>query len=183
MVARKDPVSGVEKLTLEAEDDEDEDKEGKVQPLSAEERQLKAQREREEKQRKYEEARERLFGSPSPAAGAGSPRNGTPPLSRPGERGRGRESGRGQVSKDNSRDARDIKEDQSGPSTHVKIRQLYDPNYNAKPDSMVVQRKEAQNTDSGRSTPVEEATLRNPRGPDGSGRGGIGFTRRGGRTN
>ena len=179
VVSRKDPVSGIEKLTLEADDDDDEDEEGKVQPLSAEERLLKAQREREEKQRKYEEARERLFGSPSPASGVSSPRNGTSPPSRSGERGRGRS--RGHVSKESSRDMRDIGEDQSGPSTSGKTRQLYDPNYNAKPDSMSVQRKEQQSMDSGSSTPVEEAAIRSSRGPDGNGRGGIGFTRRGGK--
>ncbi|MCJ1248435.1 hypothetical protein MMC30_005653 [Trapelia coarctata] len=168
VVARKDPVSGLEQLTLEDDDEDDED-ESKQKPMTMEERQLKAQKEREEKQRKYEEVRERLFGTSEPSSGVTSPGTVTPPNSRlPGDRGRGKGRGR-----ENNRPS-------SGSAN--KTRQLYDPNYNAKPDSVYLQKREAQDSGSRPSTPAaEEGVIRSPRGPDGSGRGGFGFANRGGK--
>jgi len=168
VVARKDPVSGLEQLTIEDDDDDDED-ESKQKPMTMEERQLKAQKEREEKQRKYEEVRERLFGTSESSSGVTSPGTVTPPFSRPpGDRGRGKGRGR-----ENNRP--------SSASVN-KTRQLYDPNYNAKPDSVYLQKRDAQGSGSRPSTPAaEEGIVRSPRGPDGSGRGGFGFANRGGK--
>ena len=168
VVARKDPVSGLEQLTIEDDDDDDED-ESKQKPMTMEGRQLKAQKEREEKQRKYEEVRERLFGTSEPSSGVTSPGTVTPPNARaPGDRGRGKGRGR-----ENQRPS-------SGSSN--KTRQLYDPNYNAKPDSVYQQKREAQGSGSRPSTPaIDEGIIRSPRGPDGSGRGGFGFANRGGK--
>lgn len=170
IVSRTDPVSGLEQLTLEDEGD-DNDEDATKTTMTMEERQQKAQREREEKQRKYEEVRERLFGTGSIGitSGSQSPGQVTPP--KVGSNGEGKSRGR-------SKGGRDTR-----PSSSVdsRTRQLYDPSYTVKPDSVYVQRKEALTSASERSTPIEEQVIRNPRGPDGSGRGGFGFASRGGK--
>lgn len=160
-----DPITGLEQLTVDDEDDDEED-DSKKKPLTMEERQQKAQQEREEKQKKYEEARQRLFGIESTsAAKAGTM---TPPTAR--SSGESRNSSRNKSNKD------------SRPSSSAgnKNRLLYDPNYTLKPDSVYVQKKET-SAGSGRSTPSEQQPIRNPRGPETSGRGGFGFAPRGGR--
>ena len=166
VVARTDPVSGLEQLTLEDDDDDEDDANKKT--LTMEERQLRAQKEREEKQRKYKEVREKLFGTSEPSSGVTSPGNITPPASR----------GQGDRSRGKSRASRDSR---PSSSTGNRSRQLYDPNYTAKPDSIYVQKKETYTSGSGLSTPAEELIIREPRGPDGSGRGGFGFANRGGK--
>ena len=165
VIARTDSVSGLEQLTIEDEDDDDDD-EGKKKTLTMEERQLKAQKEREEKQKKYEEVRQRLFGVSEPSSAAASTRIVTPPTARtPGDRSRGKN--------------KPSREPRPSSSNGGKSRQLFDPNYNAKPDSVHVQKKEGQFSGSRPLTPAEESILRAPKGPDGSGRGGFGFTTRG----
>lgn len=168
VVTRTDPVSGLEQLTIE-DDEEDDDEDTTKTTMTMEERQQKAQREREEKQRKYEEVRERLFGAGTSGTTSGtrSPGQTTPP--RAGSSGESKSRGRSK----GGRDAR--------PSSSVdsKTRQLYDPSYTVKPDSVYIQKREIQPSASGCSTPVEEQLIRNPRGPDGSGRGGFGFAARG----
>ena len=157
--------SGLGKLTIEDDEDDDAD-ESMKKPMSMEERRLKAQQEREEKQRKYEEARQRLFGSTDTMANmetsSGSIASQAKPISDSQSRGR-------------SRGGRD-----SRPSSAAgnKSRQLYDPNYNTKPDSSYIQ-KAAQTTGPSGSVLIEEQPIRAPRGPDGSGRGGFGFANRG----
>ena len=141
------------------DDGEDENDTAKT-PLTIEERQKKAQREREEKQKKYEEARQRLFGegkvsTTSPATNSSSfavKQNGEP-----------RSQSRNKATRD------------SRPSSSAgnKGRQLYDPNYSAKPE------KEIHNASS--HSISEQQPIRNPRGPDASGRGGFGFAPRGSR--
>ena len=169
VIARKDPVSGIEKLVIEDEGDDEEHEENKAKASTAEERQLKAQKEREEKLKKYDQVRERLFGTPTPSASVEKIEPSTPPrIKSPGERGRGRGKGSG------------LMETRAGNSALGKAgKQLYDPNHVPKPDSAYLQKKEAQ--ESGRSTPVENQIIRKPRGPDQSGRGGFGFTNRGNR--
>ena len=166
VVARTDPSSGLEQLTLE--EDEDDESDTKKGTLTMEERQQKAQREREEKQKKYEEVRERLFGGSDKASGTSSPGTRTPPVA--------------VVAADARTQNRAKVERDSRPSSAAgsKTRQLYDPNHTAKPDSVHIQKKETHVSESGRSTPAEEP-IRSPRGPDGSGRGGFGFSPRGGR--
>ena len=158
--------TGVDGLTLEDEDDDVD--ENATKPLTLEERQLKAQKEREEKQKKYQEARQRILGASDAASGTRSPGRVTPPP-RSGGGGESRNRGRG----DRSRETRPATSTDSS-----KTRQLYDPNYTAKPDSAYVQKQEGQKVESGASTPLEEP-VRAPRGPDGSGRGGFGFASRG----
>ena len=170
MSATKDVTSGIGALTID-EDDDNED-EGKKQPaLTPEERALRAQHEREEKQRKYAEARERLFGASSSNSASGSkPPSPAPAGASRGSRGKGKARNGGEARTGDSR---------PGSSTGGKSRQLYDPSYTPKPDSIYVQKKDAQTSDSGRSTPVDELIIRQPKGPDGSGRGGHGFANRG----
>lgn len=169
VISRIDPVSGIEKLTIEDEDDEDEEESRKL-TLTMEERQLKAQREREEKQRKYEEVRERLFGTSDPTSTPSSTslRSSTPPVPR--------NSGESRTTK--TKGSREPKTSSAAGTSH---RQLFDPNYTAKPDSTHVSRKDTQPIGSGPSAPDEELPIRDPRGPDGSGRGGFGFANRGGK--
>lgn len=162
-------ASGLGQLSVD-DDDDDEDDEAKTKILTAEERQLKAQKEREEKQKKYDAARERILGNSSAPAGKPSG-NTTPP--------RGKVNGGSRGPSKN----RTAAEGRSSTSSGIGVgpgRQLYDPNYTAKPDSPFVQRESTPNG-SGRSTPIEQQPIRNPRGPDGSGRGGFGFAPRGGK--
>ena len=156
VIAKKDPVSGIDKLTIE---DDDEDDETKPKPLTLEERQAKAAKEREEKQRKYEEARERLFGTSGSVSGSGSntPRATPSPSRASADKNKGRRRGSHPTS-----------------SSGSKSRHLYDPNYAHKPD--YVQKKENTVPDSSK-TGDEEQVVRQPRGPDSSGRDGHGFGR------
>ena len=166
LVARKDPSSGIDQLTLE--DEEDDDEESRPPTLTMEERQQRAQREREEKQKKYEEVRERLFGALDGTVGASSSSGNTSPPTNRDVKSRGRSKG--------------AKESRSSSSAGIKSRQLYDPNDPVKQDSLTVQKKDQQTPVSGHSTPSEDQLLRQPKGPDGSGRGGFGFEGRGGTT-
>lgn len=169
VVSRQDPVTGLAQMTIEDEDEEDEDMR-KNQP-TPEELRLKAQREREEKQRKYEEVRARLFGTTDTGSGNSSPGAVTPPLQiEEGKNTRGKGRGRGGNRQEGRR-----------PDSQSGSRELFDPNYTPKPGSITVQKRGIEST-SERSTPRgEEQIIRAPKGPDGSGRGGFGFTNRGGK--
>lgn len=177
-VAEGSPRHGIPNQAELAETDEEDNSKAPI--ITAEERHAKALRDREEKQRKYEEVRERLFGSSSnPGSGASSPRSTTPPArqAQNGDGGRTRGRTRGAV---RDRDSRDTRES-SGASS--KSRQLYDPGYSAKPNSSYVQRRERHQPQSADILDSEPTTphqpIRSPRGPDGSGRGGFGFSHRG----
>ncbi|EEA20333.1 hypothetical protein TMatcc_000319 [Talaromyces marneffei ATCC 18224] len=174
--------------------DSDDENANKPPELTPEERQAKALKDREEKQRKYEEARERLFGNSSsaPGSGASSP-GGTPPPSRnrdrdlgydgSGARGGGRGRNRGHGGRDNNNNnnnnnTREKRDPQGGAPN--KQRQLYDPGYSTKPNT---QRRTPQlSTERPDGEQQQQQTIRptrNPRNPDGSGRGGFGFSPRG----
>ncbi|KIX04994.1 uncharacterized protein Z518_05866 [Rhinocladiella mackenziei CBS 650.93] len=189
LLSRKGPIiqspklstSGMQDLSLSndnknAESSEDED-EIKARELSLAERQAQAARDREEKQRKYEERRQELFGPPSNSNSSSqqannyksdtpSPASLTPPGSRSAtpNRGRGKGGRRGAANTNNL--------NPRTPSRGSQHRELYDPSYVAKPDSVHVPRRE--NGSSNPRTP-EIQPVRVPRGPDGSGRGGFGF--------
>ncbi|KAI4137366.1 MAG: hypothetical protein L6R39_007326 [Caloplaca ligustica] len=160
---------GVGQLSIDNDEQDEEEDDGKARPLTAEERQVKAQKEREEKQKKYEEARQRLFGANNSAEAS---RSTTPPRQRASGDSRGSSKGGG---------TRDGRPSASGASGTGVSRQLYDPNDSAKPDAAYLLRKDKTPTTSGRSTPSEQQPIRSPRGPDGSGRGGFGFAPRGGK--
>ncbi|KAK1832801.1 hypothetical protein QBC39DRAFT_403553 [Podospora conica] len=189
-VMKKDPVTGIEKLVLV---DDEEEEAPKYQPTPDEIRQ-RQQRELEEKQRRYNEARAKIFGESSPSA-AGQAASGTvTPPSGGGEgrhnyRGRGR-GGRGGGGDHRSNNTNARQEDQTRrapqPPTQqpAGTRELYDPNYTPKPAFNVQRRGGDASPQSGSrsGTPrAEEQVIRQPRGPDASGRGGFGFARGGAR--
>lgn len=157
-------------LSLDDEDSEDEERRKAAESLA--ERQARAQKEREEKQRKYQEVRDRLFGSPTPASDEPQSRS----SSKAGQQNTSRNSSRGKGRGRGNAESQVSSADQSPARGQPQQRQLYDPNYTAKPNSLQAQR------DSGGSrpeTPAEGQHVRSPKGPDGSGRGGFGFASRG----
>ncbi|KAJ5088434.1 hypothetical protein N7456_012050 [Penicillium angulare] len=168
-------TAGVSQLGINGyEDDSDEDASKAPEP-TLEERQAIARKNREEKQRKYEEVRERLFGSPSAnTSGNTSPGTTTPPRqNQPGE-GRGKGKGRG-----GGRDYQ--KRDSSSTSSMSSIsRNLYDPATSVKAGGPPSQRRDRP-SDRGdaerQNSPAPQQPIRNPRGPDASGRGGFRFNR------
>lgn len=178
MIAKHDPVTGVSKMTIQGDDDDE--AEPKVQ-LTPQEIRAKQQREREAKQRQYYEARAKIFGNPSsdPNSSTSTPRNTTPS---PGPEGRNqRARGRGRPSnRANGGRNHDGREDTRRPAAQTASRELYDPNYSPKPGSTLGMRGNHANASQCGLTPREEdQVIREPRGPDGSGRGGFGFAKRG----
>jgi hypothetical protein len=186
MIARKDPVTGFEQLTL-VDDDLDPDEAKKPQE-TPEEIRMRQQRELEEKQRRYEEARAKIFGESNPSSGQSTPGSVTPPhggdsrqSSYRGRGGRGRGRGRG------GHQIHNTQEDQSRrpvTSQPTGTRELFDPSYAPKPVNIVQKRNgdSSPQTVSRSGTPREDdQIIRAPRGPDSSGRGGFGFARRGGK--
>jgi hypothetical protein len=180
--SRKPPADGVNNLSIQDESSSDEEDAGK-KTLTAEERKAQAAKEREEKQRKYEERRQELFGSAGTANSATSTytnsslhtNNGdsgsttpTPPGSRSATPNRNR--GRGAKRGGSAGLVKDVQQKRE--------KDLFDPSYSAKPDSVYLQRREKGLPD-GKEGEVQP--IRSPRGPDGSGRGGFGFAPRGGK--
>jgi hypothetical protein len=178
MVTKKDPVTGLEHLTLE---DDEEEEEVKAQP-TPEEIKARLQREREEKQRRYDEARAKIFGeSKSSSPRSGSPRSGTltPPQQTEGRsnhrnRSRGRGGG-GSSSRNAEARSSETRVDAAGKKPAAP-RELYDPKYVPKPG--VILQKRAGDVTRTQSPRQDDQVIRAPRGPDASGRGGFGFGRR-----
>jgi hypothetical protein len=185
VVSQIDPASGVSQLALDDDEEgEDVNANRKLNP-SPEELRLKAQREREEKQRRYEEARERLFGSPATTPGASSPGTLTPPKTGEGKgikgKGKGRNVWDGKSPTENAPGSRSKKLPiDTTPDRTSDGRQLYDPEYSAKPDSSFLQKGGAPQSDGIQPVSDEgQQPIRSPRGPDGSGRKGFGSSERG----
>lgn len=182
MIAKKDPVTGLEKLTLQDDGEEDDEASKRHQP-TVEEIRKRQQRELEEKQRRYDEARAKIFGEPksTPSSGHSTPGTVTPPQMSEGrqnqnQRGKGR--GRGGYRGDHARHDNQTRRQANAAGA----RELYDPNFSPKPSYSGQKRggsgASPQSTRS--TTPREEdQVIRAPKGPDGSGRGGFGFARRG----
>lgn len=170
-IAKRATADGVANASLH--DDEDSEEESKRKRESEfEERQRRAKLEREEKVRKYAEARERIMG----ASGPGSPKS--KPESRDSSQGRGdgrRPRGRGASSLNGQPTSAGQSPARPMPSTSNGL--VFDPedmtrrlprkDVTASPDSVV--------------QPKDGEPLRQPRGPENSGRGGFGFPGRGGR--
>lgn len=175
VIKTKDPVTGLEKLTIEDDDDEVDHK--PQQPTAAE-----LAEKRKQKEREYEERRATLFGTPpaETTSGASTPRTTSPPLggesSRGNHRGRGRgrggRGGRGGQRNENKIDSqgRQGSNNRNGESPY---RELFDPDASVRPGSR-------QHRGGGTASPTPrgpEPAIRNPRGPDNS--GGFGFANRG----
>ncbi|KAJ5168236.1 uncharacterized protein N7482_003830 [Penicillium canariense] len=168
-------TAGLVQLGLDDDGDSDEDSSKRSQP-TPEERQAIALKNREERQRKYEEARERLFGSPSATtSGNSSPGSTTPPRQNQSGENRGKGKGRG--------GPRDYREKRDSSSASSKSRQLYDPASPNRLNGLPLPRRDHPQGDrhdaDKQSTPQQP--VRSPRGPDASGRGGFGFANRGAR--
>lgn len=190
-VLQKDPVTGLEKLVLVDDDDEEAPK---YQPTPDEIRQ-RQQRELEEKQRRYNEARAKIFGGSSSGPSTGQATSGT--VTPPGEGGRHNYRGRGRGGRggggdhrNNNSNARQEDQARRAPTTQqpatqqpAGTRELYDPSYAPKPAFNVQRRGGDASPQSGSrsGTPraAEDQIIRAPRGPDGSGRGGFAFARGG----
>ncbi|KAH0542741.1 hypothetical protein FGG08_002880 [Glutinoglossum americanum] len=164
---------GMSQLALDDEDDENEGSSKKHAP-SPEELRLRAQREREEKQRRYEEARERLFGSSAPASRTASPGTLTPPKAGEGKGVRGKGKSRGirdsKSPPENTSNSRSKKSPIDNSTDRTSDgRQLYEPEYSAKPDSSFLQKRGVlQLSDSLSTSDESQQPIRSPRGPDGS---------------
>ncbi|KAH8170228.1 SUZ domain-containing protein [Sarocladium implicatum] len=160
--------------------DEEEDEEAKKAQPTPEEIRARQKRDLEEKQRRYDEARAKIFGESAPSSGASTPGTVTPPRgteNSPRGRGRGRggrgngnNSGGGHSNASGNNEGRRQNQQQG-----IGNRELFDPNYaQRRPDEGPARMNSAAGKD-------EQAPIRTPKGPDGSGRGGFGFARGRGR--
>ncbi|KAK0729033.1 hypothetical protein B0T21DRAFT_205162 [Apiosordaria backusii] len=199
----RDPVTGLEQLTIQDDDDEDQDT-ATQKPETPEERKERQRKELEEKQRRYQEARAKIFGDSNPSSGQSTPGTVTPPHGNEGGGGggRGNHRGRGGRGRGNGRGGRDYsstntnngRNNRQPPSQQPQqtadpsssSRELFDPEYSPKPPSHTNPRRGngPSQVPSRSHTPLreEDQITRQPRGPDGSGRGGFGFAKRGGTT-
>ncbi|PPJ60245.1 hypothetical protein CBER1_01307 [Cercospora berteroae] len=161
-IAKRDVASGVGGLSLDDDEDSEEERR-KKREADFEERQRKAKIEREEKQKRYAEARERIMGSSKPSL---------LPSSRESSQGRdGNRRGRGKQNNGTSRRSQPQSSAEQSPARNAaRDQQLFDPE-----DTARRTKRELSNT-----VPKEDQPVRQPRGPDQSGRGGSGFGNRGG---
>ena len=162
---------------LSVDDDADDDPTKREPQLTPEEIRAKQLKEREERQRRYDEARAKIFGESAPSSGTSSPGAVTPPRSEgrhtpQGGRGRGRGGGGNRNNDVRQTEGRRLNPSSSG-------RELYDPSYSSKSALGGQSRSGDAELPSRVGTPKERQAIRAPRGPDGSGRGGFGFARRG----
>ena len=191
VLAKRNPATGLSQLTL---DDDDEPKhDAKETQPTPEEIKAKQKRDLEERQKRYDEARAKIFGESASSSRGSSPGTGTvtPPRSdsRTGGQGRARGGvGRGGQRSNNgsSSNLPDTRQRQSN-QPQARDRELYDPNYAPRADSSASRRADGSSSGRG-ATPLRDGTstppqqqqaIRSPRGPDGSGRGGFGFAKRG----
>ncbi|KAI9722754.1 MAG: hypothetical protein M1828_004450 [Chrysothrix sp. TS-e1954] len=176
--------NGMNGVNLEDDDPDSEEEERRRQERSLGERQAKAKQEREEKQKKYQEVRERLFGT-GDAAQDSNTRNGSPSKNAGTARNKnakGHSRGGGGAGGSSSHHNSSTDQSPVRPASQGQ-KQLYDPNYSVKPTSAFIQSRASASGTPRPETTAETQTFRNPRGPDGSGRGGFGFASRGGKLN
>ncbi|KAH6610465.1 hypothetical protein Trco_000485 [Trichoderma cornu-damae] len=200
VIAKKDPITGLAQLSLDGGGGggggDDDDSRPQQAQMTPEEIRAKQKRDREEKQRRYDEARAKIFGESASSSRGSSPGTGavTPPRpdGRASHRGRGRGRG-GNFNSGYSYSNSNIGSEGSGQQFEPRRpanqpgprRELFDPSSSPKPDSIRRGGREASSSDSssvrGQPGRDEHQAIRAPRGPDGSGRGGFGFARRGSR--
>ncbi|KAK4074748.1 uncharacterized protein Triagg1_4897 [Trichoderma aggressivum f. europaeum] len=193
VIAKKDPVTGLAQMSLD-----DGDARPQQAQMTPDEIRAKQKRDREEKQRRYDEARAKIFGESAPSSRGSSPGTGTvtPPRAegRGSYRGRGRGRGGnfsggynyGGSGSSNNNSSGAINNESGGQQFEPRRpaaqpgprRELFDPSSAPKPDS--IRRGGGDSPMRGQAGRDEHQAIRAPRGPDGSGRGGFGFARRGG---
>lgn len=154
VIAKRDQNGSVD------DGDDSEEEARKKRDADFEERKKKAAIEREEKVRKYAEVRERIMGSSTPASPA--------PHSREGSQGRDNRKPRGK--QHSNMNSQPTSAGQSPARQTAGGTQVFDPEDMGR---RLAPRREMA------STPQEGEPTRQPRGPDGSGRGGFGFGTRG----
>ncbi|PHH68166.1 hypothetical protein CDD82_793 [Ophiocordyceps australis] len=197
VAAKRDGATGKTGLALDKDDDEDDGAAANAQP-SVEEIRARQKREREEKQRRYDEARAKIFGESQSSSRGSSPGIVTPPRadSRLSSWSQGRGRGRSAAHKtpldnrpqqqqpDPRRQNKHLGDESYSRSSNqhphamgAQTRELYDPNSHSRPDANAANARRGATESPLRSEPIQP--IRAPRGPDGSGRGGCGFTRRG----
>ncbi|KAF2120589.1 hypothetical protein BDV96DRAFT_641255 [Lophiotrema nucula] len=168
VLSRNGATTGMAGLKLDDDDDSEEERR-KQNEAAFEERKTRAAKERTEKERRYAEARERLFGSPAPAED---------PQGRASPSKQHRGKGRGRGGRDTQPRSTPGSNEQSPARSAASAKQLYDPSYSVKPNSIFIQKRESSN--SRPSTPNEQQRpIREPKGPEAIGRGGRGFAPRG----
>jgi hypothetical protein len=166
-VLSRKPTTG-NKVQAQQDEEDSEDEARRLADLSLSERKQKAATEREDKERRYREVRARLFGEAEVTTDAlkTSSINGRRGGARGGRLGRG-----GNSTATSSADQSPARGEVRQPAQKV----LYDPSYTPKP---VIP---AEYTITRRSSPKPAIQpVRQPRGPDASGRGGFGFAGRSG---
>lgn len=169
------PTNDMQNLELGEEEDidsEEEERREKERGLKA--RQEQARVEREEKQKKYKEVRERLFGT-TPESTPNAQASNTAKLSRSssGQRQSPVRPDRKPAANDGSDPTSSADQSPSRPPKQQHA-QLFEPGYAPKPGSTFLQGRNG----TSRSPQPESQHIRQPRGPDGSGRGGFGFSSR-----
>ncbi|KAI9890728.1 MAG: hypothetical protein M1814_003658 [Vezdaea aestivalis] len=172
LASRSDGTPGAPRRTIEEEEDEEEERLRKVSAPTPEELRTKAQREREEKQRKYDEARQRLFGTPVASPGNSTQQDPVPV--------RANTEFKNVRNKPRSRGSKDGKQDnsQTGPSRtkppssknllkrpDAGSKKLYDPNDGSSRGSAPSSFKDSATLIPDRGIKVELPT-RQPKPPD-----------------
>lgn len=166
------------------DEEESEEEAARLAADSLRERTERARLEREEKERRYVEVRARLFGENQGTkekqsegqgmiAGAGARRSG-----RRGGDGRGgpNAASASTSSADQSPARGSVTQRTEAYEKQASSKVLYDPTYQPKPGSFSIQRRD------GSAEPgQQQQPIRQPQGPDSSGRGGFAFAGGGGR--
>lgn len=162
---------GTKSLSLnpEEEDIDSEEEERRERERTLKQKQEQAAIERAEKQRRYAEVRERLgIGSTGQTSHTSSGRDS--PTKRQGGRARGRGGARVLA---NGRVSQQASSTEQSPAPPNGQRQLYDPSESAGPRTGGYRKPEVAERE------LLSKPTREPKGPDGSGRGGFGFAARG----
>lgn len=195
----RDPTTNMAGLSLN-DDKEDEQEAIRRHQIEAEARMREGKRQLEEKQKAYEEARRRIFGEDKEDEGRQGQGQGRGANRGRGNRGNGRGRGRGGNRRGDGRDSDTSRSatssrsatpsgatrDQHRPNPSSKsatpsgaTRDQHRPTSSPKPPSILQKQEGAPGQLPGAKSDNGQAAIREPRGPDGSGRGGFGFSRRG----
>ena len=171
IVARREEKVVNDPNVMQMPEDEELDSEDEArieQERVLKQRQDQARADREEKVKKYEETRRRIFGQ---ADGSPDSNGGTPTMNANGRIRGGARGGRG----GSRNDSRPTSAGQSPARGAATQKQLFDPDVAPRPGSSSAQRGPVQIA--GKSQIIQQ-----PRGPNGSGRGGFDLAQRGGKS-
>ncbi|KAH0494067.1 hypothetical protein TgHK011_000701 [Trichoderma gracile] len=195
VVAKRNPsAAGGASLGSGDGDDDDDLRSGQQAQMTPEEIRAKQKRDREEKQRRYDEARAKIFGESAPSGEGGVSREGR---GRGGNFGGGGGGGGGGYHGGNNNSSSNYNTGyNSNNASNTEVggqdfeprrttnlsgprRELFDPNSSQKPRGGRDGSGSESSSMRGQQSRDEHQAIRAPRGPDGTGRGGFGFARRG----